>query len=148
MRDPARVRVAGPLAPYATDFLVGLIAVGYRRASAALQLRLMAHLSRWLGERGLVPAQLPSMEAERFLAARRAAGYRDHCSPKALEPLLGYLRQLSVVPPAEPPVLSAAELLLERYRGYLIVERGLAAHCARLCRSRAPVRCRARGREW
>src|SRR5919201_4593093 len=111
MRDPARVGVAGPLAPCASGFLAELVAVGYRPDPAAFHLRLMAHLSRWLAASALAPAQLSSAEAERFLAAPRAAGYRAHCSPKALEPLLGYLRGLGIVPPAEAPLLSVAELL-------------------------------------
>jgi site-specific recombinase XerD len=131
MIDPARVRVTGALAQHAPGFLASLVAVGYKRAPAASQLRLLAQLSRWLEEEGLVPGQLSSAEVRRFLAARRAAGYTSHCSPKALEPLLGYLCELGVVPPAEAPVLSAAELLLERYRDYLTVERGLAAGTAR-----------------
>jgi hypothetical protein len=131
MRDPERVRVSGALAPFAPGFVAELVAVGYGPDSAAVQLRLMAHLSRWLGTSGLVPAKLSAAEAERFLDARRAAGYGDHCSPRALEPLLGYLCALGVVPPAEAPALSATELLLERDRDYLIVERGLAAGTAR-----------------
>jgi len=131
MFDPSRVRVSGPLERYAPGFLAELVGVGYKRQSAAFQLQLMGHLSRWLEEAGLLPEGLSLAEAERFLAARRAAGYRDHTSSKGLEPLLGYLRRLGVVPPADRPVLSAVELLLERYRDYLLVERGLVAGTAR-----------------
>ena len=41
-----------------------------------------------------------------------------------LVPLLGYLRGLGAVPAADEPALSNVELLLERYREYLLVERG------------------------
>jgi hypothetical protein len=108
-----------------------LRAGGYTPNSAALQLGLMAHLSRWLGENDLVPERLSTAGVERFLSARRAAGYPNHTSARGLEPLLGYLRGLGVVPLAQEPVLSAAELLLARYRDYLTVERGLAAGTAR-----------------
>jgi hypothetical protein len=124
MGDPSRVRVIGPLEPYASGFAGELARLGYTPNSAALQLGLMAHVSRWLEEAGLVAEQLSATEAERFVAARRVAGYTSHTSAKGLEPLLGYLRGLGVVPLAEEPVLSAAELLLARYRDYLIVERG------------------------
>lgn len=133
MLDPSRVRVSGPLERYAPGFLAELVGVGYKRQSAAFQLQLMGHLSRWLEEAGLLLEGLSSAEAERFLAARRAAGYRDRTSSKGLAPLLGYLRWLGVVPPADRPVLSAVELLLERYRDYLLVERGLVAGTARGC---------------
>ena len=134
MMDSSRVRVSGPLERYASGFLADLadlVGVGYKRASAAFQLRLMGHLSRWLEEAGLTPEGLSSAEAARFLAARRAAGCTNHTTAKGLEPLLAYLRGLGVVPPADQPVLSAVELLLERYREYLLVERGLVAGTAR-----------------
>jgi hypothetical protein len=40
MRDPSRVCVVGPLAPFQPGFAEELAESGYRRASAALQLRL------------------------------------------------------------------------------------------------------------
>lgn len=131
MMDSSRVRVSGPLERYAPGFLAELVGVGYKRPSAVCQLRLMGHLSRWLEEAGLALEELSSAKAAGFLAARRAAGYRSLTSPKGLEPLLGYLRGLGVVPLADQPVLSAVELLLERYRDYLLVERGLVAGTAR-----------------
>jgi integrase/recombinase XerD len=116
MGDPLRVRVTGPLERYASGFAGELAGMGYTPNSAALQLGLMAHLSRWLEETGVAPERLASVEEERFLAARRAAGYTNHTSARGLERLLGYLRGLGVVPLAEASLLSAAELLLARYR--------------------------------
>jgi integrase/recombinase XerD len=80
-----------------------------------------------LADEGVALEALSRAEVERFSEARRAAGYTNYLTPKALAPLLGYLRGLGVVPPPDAPVLSPAEVLLERYRGYLMVERGLAA---------------------
>ena len=88
---------------------------------------LMAHLSRWLAGEGLDAAGLTPEAADRFLAARRAAGYVLYLSPKALVPLLGFLRRLGAAPPAPAPVQPPAEALLDRYRRYLVTERGLAA---------------------
>jgi integrase/recombinase XerD len=45
--------------------------------------------------------------------------------------VLGYLRGLAVVPEVEPRVLTAAGELLQEYRRYLMVERGLTAGTAR-----------------
>ena len=42
------VRVAGPLASYAAGFRESLANTGYTPLSAVVQLRLMAHVSRWL----------------------------------------------------------------------------------------------------
>ena len=44
----------------------------------------MAHVSRWLAGEGLDLAGLTPEAANRFLAARRAAGYALYLSPKAL----------------------------------------------------------------
>ena len=68
-------------------------------------------------------------QAGRFLAARRAAGRVKWVSPRSVMLPLGYLRTLGVAP-APAPVLSQGPLeeLLEDYRRYLFVERGLSAH--------------------
>ncbi|MCA1696204.1 MAG: site-specific integrase [Actinobacteria bacterium] len=83
-------------------------------------------LSRWLTETGLDLAALTDAVVDSFLAARRAAGYTAYLTPKALIPLLGYLRGMGVAPdavPAAPP--SGVEELLGRFRRYLLVERGV-----------------------
>ncbi len=98
MRDPSRVRVVGPLAPFRAGFAAELAESGYRRAPAALQLRLMAQVSAWLARERLDVGALSPAAVERFWAERRAAGYTDYVSPKALVPLLEYLRALGVIP--------------------------------------------------
>lgn len=62
---------------------------------------------------------------------RRAAGYVNYLTPRALVALLEYLRDVGVVPPAGDPVLSEVEQLLGRYHAWLRSERGLAAVTAR-----------------
>ena len=57
MKDPLRVRVSGPLERYAAGFAASLWSVGYRPNAAAVQLRLLAHLSRWLEQEGIDPAE-------------------------------------------------------------------------------------------
>jgi integrase/recombinase XerD len=132
MGDPLRVRVTGPLEPYASGFVLELVDRGYTPVSAAHQMRLMAHLSRWLAGERLGSDDLSSARVEEFFAARRAAGYTNYVTRRALTALLEYLRGLGVVPPAgEEPSLSAVEELLARYRAYLRSERGLAVMTAR-----------------
>jgi integrase/recombinase XerD len=46
------VRVTGPLEGFAAGFAVELEAAGYTPLSAANQLRLMAHLGRWMAAQG------------------------------------------------------------------------------------------------
>jgi site-specific recombinase XerD len=123
----SRVRVAGPLAGYADGFGAWLSELGYTPLSAANQLRVLARLSRWLSARRLAPAQLDAGQVEAFLAGCRASGYTCWLSARGLAPLLGYLRGAGVVPgPAPEAPATAAEVLLDRYRGYLARERGLA----------------------
>lgn len=126
MGDPLRARVAGPLQQYAPGFAGELARLGYTSESAYGQLLVMAHLSRWLAGEGLDAAGLTPLVAERFLGARRAAGYTLYLSPKALVPLLGYLRGLGAAPEApDAAPARGAEALLARWQYYLITERGL-----------------------
>lgn len=130
MGDPSLVRVTGPLQRCAAGFVAELVEAGYRPNAAAVQLRLLAHLSGWLEREGIVPGGLGERELERFrredLARVRSLRIAD-----GLVPLLGYLRGLGVVPAADEPALSNVELLLDRYRDYLLVERALTAGTAR-----------------
>ncbi len=131
--DPLRVRVTGPLAPFKAGFAGELRRLGYTPRSAETHLRLAAHLSRWLAAEGLATHALSPAEVERFLGDRRAAGYAHHLSGKSLAPLLSYLRGLGAVSapsPASGPV-GPVEELLDRYRRYLILERGLKEKTAR-----------------
>lgn len=126
------VRMTGPLAPYARGMADELARLGFTELSARGQLGLAAHLSRWLAAADLGTAALTIAVAEEYLAARRAAGYTAYLTPKALSPLLGYLRGLGVAPEAEIAVpATPAEVALEQYRCYLLAERGLQAGVAR-----------------
>ncbi|MEJ7786489.1 MAG: hypothetical protein WKF96_16930 [Solirubrobacteraceae bacterium] len=74
-------------------------------------------MSRWLVAEGKEVAALDAAAVEAFVISRRAAGYSNHLTGKALRPLLGYLRSLGVV--AGPEVLvpdGPVEVALARYR--------------------------------
>ena len=119
-------RVLGPLAPYADGFVVELVARGYRPRSVGGQLELMAHLSRWLIEQGVEPDGLTPGMADRFLGVRRERDVSLR-SWRALDPLVGYLRGLGVVPKLAALADSPVDRLLADYRDYLLRERGLTA---------------------
>ena len=126
------VRMTGPLAPYAQGLAGELARLGFTELSARCQLGLAAHLSRWLAAAGLGTGALTSSAVQEYLEARRAAGYTAYLTPKALAPLLGYLRGLGVAPLAEIRApRTPAEELLEEYRCYLLAERCLQAAVAR-----------------
>ena len=94
--DQSRVRITGPLEPFGDGFAEELARQGYTPKSAALLLRLMAHLSRWMVDEALDSHKLSPSQVERFVDARRAAGYTNHLTSKALQPMLIYLRGLRV----------------------------------------------------
>lgn len=131
MSHPSRVRVTGPLTSFAEGFTAELSRQGYRPNAAANQLQLLAHLSRWLATKGLDARSLTASVLNEFLAARRSQGYTLWLSPKALVPLVGYMRGLGFAPPAPKAVLSPTEALLARYRTYLVDARSLADTSAR-----------------
>ena len=126
--NPSRVRFVGPVAPFAPGLLEELVSLGYATTSATMQMQLAASLSRCLVGEGLGLDGLTPLVLDRFLVERRRR-HTHHHSRRALAPMLGYLRRLGVVPaPAEPPSASgAAEVLLERFAGYLAGRRGLTA---------------------
>jgi len=129
MKKQRVVNVTGPMAPYASGFGRELKQRGYTDLSAAQQLRLMAHASRWLAARDLAATAFSPEEIESFCVERRAAGYRGLRTAKAVGPLQEFLQGQGVLPtptPSEP--VSADEKLLEHYRNYLVNERGLVAN--------------------
>lgn len=129
--DPAHVRFTGPLTPFASGLVEELALLGYTATSATPQMRLAAHLSRWLESQSLGLGNLTGPVIERFLAQRRA-NYTHHYSVQALGPVLAYLRGQGVVPTTvEPAPMSPAEVLMAGYRDYLIDDRGLSAPVAR-----------------
>jgi integrase/recombinase XerD len=132
MVDLWKTRMRGPLEPVAAGFAAELTRQGYTPLSARGQVGLAAHMSRWLTEQGLGIEALTPEVAEAFLAARTAAGYRAFRTGKALAPLLGYLRELELLPAAPSAGPSTpVEALLDRFGEYLLAERGLRAEVAR-----------------
>jgi site-specific recombinase XerD len=126
VRDPLRVVVAGPLSSHVDGFCAALGRLGYSPAGAAELVQLTAHLSRWLDERGLVAGELTSEVVESFLVDRRQQ-YRKRRSGQALGPLLGYLRSVGAAPEqAGNADGGELALLVDRYRRYLVLERGLS----------------------
>jgi integrase/recombinase XerD len=91
---------------------------------------LFAHLSRWLEREGIDPAEVrePLIERSREEDLARVRSLRIGAG---LVPLLSYLRGLGVIPAADEPALSNVELLLERYREYMLRERGVTAGTVR-----------------
>jgi integrase/recombinase XerD len=121
--------VSGPLAPYAAGFASWLRSRAYSPSAAAGRMCQLDQLSRWLGREGLGVGELTGEQAERFVAARRAAGRVTWVSPQSVMLPLEYLRELGVAPAPAPVVAQGPlEELLADYRRYLSIERGLSDH--------------------
>ena len=138
MSNPRAVRISGPLTMYVDSFCDDLAGQGYALEPACVQLRLMAHLSRWLDGEGLGVGDLTPARAEDFLRARRAAGFRELVSHRALAPLTVHLTSLGVLSPPPAGVPTANDLLVGAYSRHLVADRGLApstvAHYTKVAR--------------
>ena len=131
MSTTCQVRVTGPLARYADGFRADLAAQGYAAESADRNLRTLAHVSRWMADRGLSAGQLSIARLEEFLRARRQGGYHHALSIRAVMPLVGYLRRAGVaaVPP-EPAADGILKVVADQYCGYLVSERAVTTPVA------------------
>jgi site-specific recombinase XerC len=136
------------LASHVPGFWEYLSGRGYTVLSGANQVRVMAHVSRWLLSEELGPDELTSERVESFLEARRAEGYTCWLSQRGVAPLLDFLRSegLAPMPVPEAPV-TPMEKLLADYCRYLVDERGLVSSTIdnheRVARLFLGERCRA-----
>jgi site-specific recombinase XerD len=119
------------LEPYVAGFAEVLLGQGYARGSAEQYLCFVAHLDRWMQAEGVAPTGLSRSVVQRFLAARRSAGYRQYLSMQAVTPLRDYLTSVGAGPVGECVAPDPVEELLDRYRRYLLVERGLTVGTVR-----------------
>jgi site-specific recombinase XerD len=120
----SKVLMVGPLVPFADVLSSTLAAAGYSPLSVVNQLRLLAHVSRWMDGRDYAVADLTGEVLEEYLAAAQAAGRVSLCSNGGLTQLLRALP----IPRADPvpPVPSLAERLLASFGRHLLNERSLA----------------------
>ena len=123
--------ITGPLAPFAAGFADELAGRGYSPSAIRLRLWLFGHLSRWLGGEGRAAGELTPERVERFVAARRAAGYKSWVSVRSVALPLEYLRGVGATPAATVRASGdRVEELLGDYRRYLRRERGLTESTA------------------
>ena len=126
--------MVGPLRAFAPGFAAELVARGYRPRSAAAQMALMADVSAWLADHGLEAGDLSEARVDRLMAQRRASSPTTLLSPRAMVPLLEYLRSVGAIaaaPAVTVAATTAAEELVERYSAYLVDRRGLARSTVR-----------------
>lgn len=119
-------RKAGLLGPQVEGYRDWLTQRGYTPGTVRNMLKDLGQVGVWLAGAGLEASQFDQERASAFLAARRASGRRRVPGPRAMVPLLSYLRDTGVVA-AEQPLVTPLGALLGQYRSWMIRERGLAA---------------------
>jgi site-specific recombinase XerD len=119
-------RKAGLLGPEVEGYRAWLAHRGYTLGTVRNMLKDLGQVGVWLSAEGLETAQFDEERAAAFLTARRRAGHRRVPGPRAMVPLLTYLREAGVVPAANPALAPLGELL-GQYRTWMLQERGLAA---------------------
>ncbi len=119
-------RKAGQLGPQVEGYQAWLAGQGYTTGTVRNMLKELGQVGSWLSTVGLTAGDLNEEQIAVFRSARRSAGRRRVPGPRAMVPLLSYLREAGVV--AEPaPVMTSLGALLVHYRCWLIRDRGLAA---------------------
>jgi site-specific recombinase XerD len=119
-------RKAGLLGPQVEGYRDWLTQRGYTPGTVRNMLKDLGQVGVWLAGAGLEASQFNQERVSEFLAARRASGRRRIPGPRAMVPLLSYLRDAGVVA-AEQPSVTPLGALLGQYRSWMIHERGLAA---------------------
>ena len=118
--------IEGPLAPWAPGMAETLTALGYTPRLVERHLHLAGGLSRFLHRRGLAAADVGPDVIERFVAELRAENGSWRPTSRSLSWLVDHLRQIGMATtPAVPRERTGQQELIERYRDYLRVERGL-----------------------
>lgn len=115
----------GPLEAFKAGFARHLESRGHTPRHIGNLNRLIRDFDRWLTTGGLGVDDLGQSAIARFQTCRLSAGRRELVSPRALKSFTEYLRTIGIEPKAPTTALSATDRLLERYRQYLEVERGL-----------------------
>lgn len=124
--EPKKRRGKNPVTALSKGLEEDLRRQGYAASTIWKHRKLLNELSGWLQGQQLAMGDLSMAQVDRFMADRRAAGVRKLKTRKALEPILGHLRGLGLVPAAESPEEDGpAEEILIRYRRFLTTERGL-----------------------
>jgi len=121
-------RKPGRLGPFVEGYRVWLLEAGYTPQTVRGMLKVLGHLGRWMAREEVEVGAVDTAAVEEFLASLRAEGLRRVPTVRALGSLVAYLRDVGVMT-LEDAVGKAApvEELVEEYRRWLVVERGLAA---------------------
>lgn len=119
-------RKPGLLGPQVEGYRTWLVQRGYTPGTIRNMLKDLGRVGRWLSVEGLTAEQLNEERMAVFLSTRRFAGHKRTPGPRAMVPLLSFLREAGIVSEVAP-VVAPLGALLGRYRCWLIQERNLAS---------------------
>ena len=141
-------RKAGLLGPQVEGYRAWLTQRGYRPTIRNM-LKDLGQVGLWLSNEGLEAAHLDEEQMAAFLATRQRAGRRRSPGPRAMVPLLSFLREAGVTPAAKPLLKTRVTDCVERLNRVVSVDRasrrlsrvfsnGFAAAKPRCCVTRTP----------
>lgn len=122
-------RQDGPLAPFVDGYRDWLSERGYTPASVVSALVALGNLGRWMQREGVGVEQLDDAVVSRFVATQ--ARVRGRLPLASVRPLIEYLRSAGAVPAEPAGPQTAVDRLVDGYREWLLVERGLAPSTVR-----------------
>lgn len=118
-----RLRV-GPLASHLDAYLKRIEQEGFLPSSVPMQMYAIARFSRWLQIRQPDLHQLDESAVERFL--QRDPGVVHGCESAPVRRFLAMLRETGLTAAKPPEPRSSQQKVVDEYRRYLLLERGLA----------------------
>lgn len=120
-------RKPGAMGPFVEDYRCRLEQAGYTPGSTRGKLKELGRLGRWMAEHGRAVETLDESVVEEFLGDLPTRGQRPAPRLGSFALLLGMLREQQVIAERVAPAPSALDMLLDRYRVWMIKDRGLAA---------------------
>lgn len=119
-------RKPGAMEPFVEGFRLRLVELGYTSGSTRGLLKGVGQLGRWMTIEGVKVGQLDAGTMTAFTSARWVDGFRRVPSRSSLRLLLDYLREAGVVAAEVFAPSSVLDRMLDEYRHWLIIDRGLA----------------------
>jgi len=118
-------RKPGEMGPYVEGYREWLTQRGYTSSTVRQMLKDLGQVGLWMSREALTTSQLDEDRMLAFTVTSQANGRRRRLGQRAMMPLLTFLRELGVTPPARPSSTPLTALLGE-YRRWMSQERGLA----------------------
>lgn len=118
-------RKPGRLGPFIEGFEARLLQQSYTPGTVKNSLKVAGQLGRWMESEGVEASQLDDAVFRSFIATLRDGGTRRIPGVRSFAPLLAHLTAEGVLT-TEPSAPTPVEALVDEYRNWLVVERGLA----------------------